>query len=519
MSLSPSPTSMFTLCYNKFLIADHEYQVTSPPAIPTLWGPSKTPITWPEITWPADAHILNNTLYAFSTSFWWPTYTDYLYGPTTGSQATAVSCEAKRIESDARRQLLERYGPVTAYPYLVEYPKTEGVCSVWPALEEYSDVHKGPLTTLCGRNPPRAIGDRETVTRVGPWPWTSGACVTSNYTLTSTAYVHLSESSSAAPCTIDDTQCRSIWDGYSSTSRVWNSANPRQIISLAPGIPQMPDCRPQTSIETDPCINCALSASAATLYYWPVDSPKDPCASSTATTPSVSSGKEGATNPITSRPNATIITNGHTMVYPTVYVDLGVVEALPLGLNGLDGDRWVTHCGRPQTGTILALQPSELSSIRNYWGRLYPVLRGPGTKYPFNYADLNFYTDGSGSRIPLIDFDTYTHGRQCPLPFFGCCDPSGNGLPRPSGCTIIRDDYAPWISMLPQAHKLDPNWASCQLDQFAAPVVSMVRLETAVSAAATATGNGMAMTTSASPRSPIPTSTPEPTPGARKLMV
>ncbi|KAL2871698.1 uncharacterized protein BJX67DRAFT_369777 [Aspergillus lucknowensis] len=385
-----------------------------------------------------DAITSEQWLITFNTTIFWPSSTDYFYGPTTGPSASIVSCNAAWVEWSGRSSELRSLGATATSTSLGSYATSEGACRTSVSLERYSDTHTGALTTLCD-GVPRALGPRETVTQYYPGP---GQCVTgySTYTNTETLY---REPTPIPECTLQTSECIPIWQTYSSLSSSWRDS----IITSTPGDTNSPiapyDC-PSTIREypeENPCSNCHFLPGTATLFYWPVTTADgDLCLQNGTTLPP--SGP------------STAIVDGSTFTSPTVYLSFTSIYAWS-NRRGHAG----FQCGVDHNNAVIGLHPSDLTSVRGHRNARYPVY---GTAYPFNLAEFQPHEIGAYTQS-LIPWPQFQGGSQCPI---GDVDT----------CTMIRDDYTPWVLLPEEVRQIDPSWTVCDRDWYIPPV-TMVALD------------------------------------------
>ncbi|PYH89610.1 hypothetical protein BO71DRAFT_434647 [Aspergillus ellipticus CBS 707.79] len=154
-----------------------------------------------------------------NTSVFWPTSTDYFYGPTTGPQAPVVSCNAAWVEYDQRYWGLYSLGPTATITTPIPVETYSGGCWSTVHPETWSNPHPGPMTTLCD-GVPRALGPLPDVTDYYPG---TGPCTT--LTNTSTTVSTLYRKPTPIPrCSLKNTQdCIPIWETYSSRSYSWEA--------------------------------------------------------------------------------------------------------------------------------------------------------------------------------------------------------------------------------------------------------------------------------------------------------
>jgi hypothetical protein len=99
--------------------------------------------------------------------------------------------------------------------------------------------------------------------------------------------------------------------------------------------------------------------------------------------------------------------------------------------------------------------------------------------------------------MSLISWDKYIGGSQC--------------LSGGSDCSMIRDDYLPWLEIPDVMTQVDPLWTSCHRSWYMPPV-SLVPLVGALQPLPTGTTDtGISQTTPAVPSSALAAPTPEAT--------
>ncbi|KAI9372203.1 hypothetical protein BJX61DRAFT_542902 [Aspergillus egyptiacus] len=411
-------------------------------------------------------------LITLNTTIFWPTSTDYFYGPTTGPKATAVSCNAAWIEHAGRSTGLRSLGPTAVTTSLGSYATSEGACRTSISLEKWSNTHTGPLTTLCD-GAPRALGTREIVTAYYPG---TGPCETSYRTYTNVDTLYR-EPSPVPECTLQNSDCIAIWSTYYESSSSWRSS----IITSVPGDTNSPirpwDCRTsRTYPSADPCAGCHFLPGTATLFYWPIATASgDLCLQNGTTLP--------PTGP------STAIVNGETFVSPTVYLSFTSIYAYS-NWRGRPG----VQCGVDHFNHILSLDPEIVISMRGHRNGKYPII---GTEYPFNFAEFQPHTLGEYTQS-LIPWPQYRGGAQCPIP-------------DDNTCFMIRDDYMPNVKLPQEARSIDPNWGNCDLDWYIPPVtmVALDREEITIPPTAEPTGDFR----TAAPQAQLASAMPAPTRG------
>ncbi|PKY04280.1 hypothetical protein P168DRAFT_304585 [Aspergillus campestris IBT 28561] len=379
-------------------------------------------------------------LHTCDTTLFWPTSTNYYYGPTAGPSASAVLCNAEWVEYDGRASGLSSLGATSTSTIYEPYPTSTGACNTKVWGEGWHDTHTGPVTTLCDTIP-RALGPRETLTSF--WPGT-GPCSTFQMTESTTKPVYRSPDP-APSCSLNTRDCIAIWSTYSSLSSAYRSAVP----TPPPGdtnSPIRPTSCPSTRrnyTENDPCTNCHYLPGEATLFYWPVSTVSGDLCSQTGTTiPATPTG---------TGPNTAVI-NGNTFVSPTIYVSFTSIYARS-NMRAHPGG----SCGGEHENVIISVEPDAVSSYRGHRNAKYPII---GTAFPFSYDEFQLHQVGNYS-MPLIPWDKYEGGGQCPVG---------------TSCTLVRDDYRPHMG-IPKGvmTQIDERWTACHRSWYIPPV-SMVPL-------------------------------------------
>ena len=318
------------------------------------------------------------------------------------------------------------------------YATSEGACRTSVSLEKWSDTHTGPLTTLCD-DIPRAVGPREIVTKYYPG---TGPCVT-GYTTYSNVEELYREPSQTPHCTLQTSECIPIWSTWSTLSSSWRSS----IVTSSYGDTNSPirplDC-PKTGNyypEENPCSACHFLPGTATLFYWPTTTIDGDLCLQNGTTISAS----GPT---------TAIVNGKTFTSPTAYVSFTTIYAWS-NRRAHQG----FQCGIDHSDAIISVNPETLSSMRNHRNAKYPTI---GTAYPFNFAEFMPQQLGNETQS-IIPWPQYRGGQQCPL---------GDA----NSCTMVRDDYAPWLMLPEEVREIDAGWTVCDRRWYI-PTVTMVALD------------------------------------------
>ncbi|KAL4933027.1 uncharacterized protein BDV17DRAFT_145450 [Aspergillus undulatus] len=408
-----------------------------------------------------------------NTTIFWPTSTNYFYGPTTGPSASAVTCNAEWIEWAMRSTGLWSLGATAISTSLGSYATSEGACRTSVSPEAWSDTHTGPLTTLCDGKP-RALGPRETVTRYYPG---TGDCITGQSTFTRTTSMYR-EPGPSPDCTLNTEVCATIW----STFRELSSSYRDSVSTTIPGDTNSPispwDCETasRTYPEENPCSACHFLPGTATVFYWP------------QSTVDGSLCEQNGTTVPPSGPSTAIV-NGQTFVSPSIYLSFTTIYAWS-NRRGHAG----FQCGVDHSNELVSLNPSTLSSIRYHRNARYPVR---GTSYPFNFAEFQTHEVGEFTQS-LIPWEQYRGGEQCPLY-------------DDEACSIIRDDYTPWVKIPEEVRTIDPGWSVCD-DDWYIPPVTLVALDQA-EITITPTPEVERVEVAEAQEGLAPTSTPEPTRG------
>ncbi|BAE64781.1 unnamed protein product [Aspergillus oryzae RIB40] len=365
------------------------------------------------------------------TTLFWPTSTDYLYGPT---DSPGVDCAAQWIQYDGRSGGLESLGPTATSTLTELIPTSTGACTTSSHLESYYDTHTGPVTTLCDGHA-RALGPRETVTDYYPG---TGAC--STFYIPTTITTTLYNVPSASPtCQLDREGCKGVWETYKSRSRAYKSS-----ISVSiPGDTNSPlipgRCPMTTSERPEQCGSCHFLPDTATLFYWPVTTAgSDLCAQNGTTIPATPTGNG---------PNTAML-GDQTLVSPSAYIFFTSIYAW-------GNSRHAGQCGEYHENKMISVNPTTITSRRGHRNARYPIR---GTAYPFNFAEFLPQTVGNYTQ-PLIPWPQYWGGSQC-----GVYD---------SACTLIRDDYLPFIDMPSEVTQIDAKWENCDCSWYI-PAVTLV---------------------------------------------
>ncbi|KAL4893650.1 hypothetical protein BDV59DRAFT_176884 [Aspergillus ambiguus] len=400
-------------------------------------SPSPTPTptyTSSDIPTDCSSSTSNQWLHICNTTIFWPTSTDYFYGPTEGPEASVVSCNAAWIEHDARATELHSLGPTSTFLYYESVLTSQGACETSVFPEGWDDIHTGPVTTLCD-GIPRALGPRESITRYYPG---TGPCTYSSktYTRTSTLYYEPDDEPS---CSLNTQECIPIWSTYKSLSSSYRAS----ITATIPGdtnSPIEPEACPSTkrnyTVE-DPCTACHYLPNTATMFYWPVTTVNgDLCLQNGSTIPATPTG-DG--------PNTAVV-DGNTFISPTIYVSFTSIYARSNQRVHPGGP-----CGGDHVNAIISVDPADISSYRSHRNAKYPTI---GTQYPFNFADFQPQVIGNYTQT-VVPAPQYLGGSQCPLY---------------QTCTIIRDDYVPYMEIPDVMTQIDPRWTQCDRSWYIPPV-------------------------------------------------
>ncbi|KAF7617111.1 hypothetical protein F9C07_6714 [Aspergillus flavus] len=436
---------------------------------------SSAPITLSVPSSETTCYTSSQWLVISNTSVFWPTSTDYIYGPTTGPGASDVICAAQWMQYDERSRGLSSLGPTKTTTVTLYTPTSTGACRTSIHPEQYSDTHTGPVTTLCD-GVARALGPRETATEYYPG---TGPCSTFSESRIATTTVNR-EPSASPTCRAELEGCIGVWQTYSSLSSEYAAS----ITSPIPGdtrSPLRPAHCPNTAREypeENPCSECHFIPGTATMFYWPVTTANgDLCAQNGTTIPATQTG-DG--------PNTAIL-DTYTLVSPSVYISF-------TSINAWSNRRHGHQCGERYSNQLISIHPTAVTSLREHRNARYPY---EGTPYPFNFAEFLPQTIGNFTQS-LIPWPQYRGGSQCPL-----YDPS---------CTMVRDDYMPFIEVPREAAEIDSHWERCSR-RWLVPAVTMVPIVDGTAVAPTPTGEMevMAIEADAVPEGMVEAPTPMPT--------
>jgi hypothetical protein len=180
-----------------------------------------------------------------------------------------------------------------------------------------------------------------------------------------------------------------------------------------------------------------------------------------------------------------------TLVSPSVYISFTSIYAW-------SNHRYGHQCGVSHYNEMISVNPTAITSVRGHRNARYPIY---GTEYPFNFAEFLPQTVGNYTQS-LIPWPQYRGGSQCPV-----YDPS---------CTMVRDDYLPFINVPDEVTKIDADWDRCNRSWYI-PAVTLVPIVDGTAVAPTPTGEPKALSTEAdaAPQGLVaaPTPTPTTTPG------
>lgn len=333
------------------------------------------------------------------------------------------------------------------------------------------------MTTLCD-GIPRALGPRETVTAYYPG---DGPCIEGYRTYTYTDTFYREPPSSPPDCTLQTSECIPIYSTYSSSRGSWwddpSTSTPGDTNS-----PIRPWACPTSTTtreypEENPCSACHFIPGTATVFYWPTPTAGGDLCLQNGTT-------LAASGP------STAIVNGDTFVSPSVYISFTSIHAW--------SNRRVhagSQCGDYHSNTVISANPSTISSLRQHRNAKYPAR---GTSFPFNFAEFKAHEIGEYTQS-LIPWPQYRGGKQCPIRDFDTC-------------TMIRDDYLPWLLMPEEARDIDPSWTVCDNDWYVPPVtlVALDRPEITITPTPEAEQR---LADAAAPQEGPAAATPEPTLG------
>ncbi|KAE8389534.1 hypothetical protein BDV23DRAFT_156978 [Aspergillus alliaceus] len=393
--------------------------------------PSSESLAFPSPAGESTCYTSSQWLVISGTSIFWPTSTNYLYGPTDNPD---VDCAAQWMQYDARSSGLESLGPTATSTLTELIPTSTGACRTSSHLERSDDIHTGPVTTLCDGHA-RALGPPETVTDYYPG---TGPC--STFYLPTTITTTLYNSPSGSPtCHLHREGCKAVWETYKSRSLAYKSS----ISVSVPGdtnSPLVPGRCPMTTRDRpEQCGSCHFLPDTATLFYWPVTTASgELCAQNGTTIPATPTGNG---------PNTALL-GSQTLVSPSAYIFFTSIYAW-------GNSNHAGQCGAYHENKMISVHPTAITSRRGHRNARYPTR---GTAYPFNFAEFFPQTVGNYTQ-PLIPWPQYWGGSQC-----GVYD---------SACTMIRNDYLPFIDMPDAVTQIDAKWESCDRSWYI-PAVTLV---------------------------------------------
>lgn len=166
-----------------------------------------------------------------------------------------------------------------------------------------------------------------------------------------------------------------------------------------------PSCRYIAVSTSNDCGKCSIHGGSVELYYWPP-------ATSTQAPASLITGR------------STVLTEGVTLYSPTVYISLSTVYA----------DNSCTQIGQNHTGTLLAMNPTDVSTQVHLGGKV--AQSGANSYAMVNYADLAGLT-------PVTEYENQP---SCIM----------------FGCSTILPSFNPTLVVPLALRTLDPAWADCQ---------------------------------------------------------
>lgn len=165
------------------------------------------------------------------------------------------------------------------------------------------------------------------------------------------------------------------------------------------------------------------------LLYWPVG----PTTASSNVTMTNSTAPRNSTRLVTATYDGTVLTS------PSVYISFATVYA---------ENACNTTVGTPRTGSILGMNPADLSSALGNYHAISTLADTSGTTalsmvaLPFDFSDLNW------------PYNPYAWEEQ----------PRCNEFIAEICPVIMKGSYDPVLVVPSQVRNLDPAWASCALD-------------------------------------------------------
>ncbi|KAH7094359.1 hypothetical protein FB567DRAFT_1806 [Paraphoma chrysanthemicola] len=274
----------------------------------------------------------------------------------------------------------------------------------------------------------------------------------------------------APTCTIPFDECLSLQTSYSSAITSFSSMDLEyQAYNMEPVRPYCSAC-----ISTGCHFNGMFAMS---LFYWPPTTSvsRDYCA--TAPVGGWASNYVPDYNH-TYKPTTTgryAVTKGITMYEGNVYISY--IEP-----------RVNDNCGsailrrNPETNRVITIASEDLHSIRSYPNAFAPFpVKWDLVPWPVNYDDFNG---------PPTPWSAYSGQQKCAQAGYGAQDDFD--IAKFCGTLIKPDDYFPDMMMPPQIRNLDPAWATCDFDSYAAydPPIALTPVNMFSSAEATPTPGG-----------------------------
>ncbi|KAK7523305.1 hypothetical protein IWZ03DRAFT_799 [Phyllosticta citriasiana] len=359
-----------------------------------------------------------------------------------------LQCNTEFIQfnSSSRAWALDHHSEFTGTPNVVT--------SIEDRLHYVTSIPTVPVTTLCD-GVVRA-GKRRTATQV--------LVTTITTTITPVSSIVEPYTGSTPTCSLDADACTSLADYQG---------------ALFPSTTLDVDC--SIPVTYTRCAACKIYAPSATLYHWHAE-PTEPCIPD----PHIICPK---TSPTGSRPVTAEVRYGRTLTSPSLYLSFPTVYAFNYALNPAAG-----HCGSAPSptvsaalaggisggaginasesiplfaappsseGTIIALDPSEISSLRGF--------HGTGGVYPFNTNDLAHVT----AFVTTTDANGAITTTSTPLPvvpsaaYFHTCIDIPNNVAATVGCgPTIFDDYQPTLAWpVQRLRALDAGWVDCVIGE------------------------------------------------------
>ncbi|KAH7389460.1 hypothetical protein DE146DRAFT_767768 [Phaeosphaeria sp. MPI-PUGE-AT-0046c] len=277
-------------------------------------------------------------------------------------------------------------------------------------------------------------------------------------------------------CTIPFDECLALQTSYSSAmTSFWSEDDYYQAYSPEPVRPYCSAC-----VSTECYFNGGFGMS---LYYFPATTAvsRDYCASEPVGgwASRYVPDHNHTYVPITTGPSAVV--NGITMYQGNVYLSYWEPQ-----VHDNCGSRILRkNSGRNQ---VLTIASDAIHSIRSYPNALAPAdVIWDLKPWSVNFDDFN----------PPVPWSAYMGAAKCAQ--------EGWGTAR--DCSFVNpDDYYPYMIMPPQIRDLDPAWASCRYDKYAAfdPPIALRPGSNMFSSPATPTAGGdiPAITTPATPGQP-----------------